>query len=109
MSNPKEKNLPLAIGLNLLFPGAGYVYMGRVLLGIMAFLLVVATLAVSIVTFGITWLVVQIIMALDMVILFNKNAKALEAATMMKCPQCAEMIKREAKVCRFCGVSLDRR
>ena len=29
--------------------------------------------------------------------------KALEGGDMRKCPQCAELIRREAKKCRFCG------
>lgn len=29
--------------------------------------------------------------------------KALEGGENRKCPHCAEVIKREAKVCRFCG------
>jgi hypothetical protein len=45
-------------------------------------------------------------MAIDMMILSNKRQKAIAAATTMRCPQCAELIKREAKVCRFCGVDL---
>ena len=34
MSKIKEKSVPLAIGLNFLLPGLGYMYMGKVILGI---------------------------------------------------------------------------
>ena len=34
MGDTREKSLPLAIGLNLVLPGAGYMYMGRIALGI---------------------------------------------------------------------------
>jgi len=40
MTAIKDKSLPFAIGLNLLLPGAGYMYMGRVILGIGALLVV---------------------------------------------------------------------
>src|SRR5262245_7350203 len=36
----KKKSLPLAIGLKLLLPGAGSMYVGRVMLGIGALLIV---------------------------------------------------------------------
>jgi hypothetical protein len=29
--------------------------------------------------------------------------KELEAGTLKKCPDCGELIKKEAKVCRFCN------
>jgi hypothetical protein len=36
----KEKSLPVAISLNLLLPGTGYLYMGKIVVGIGAMLLV---------------------------------------------------------------------
>jgi hypothetical protein len=33
----------------------------------------------------------------------HAERKAIEEQGLRKCPHCAEMIKREAKVCRFCG------
>jgi len=38
MSELKEKSIPLAIGLNFLLPGVGYMYMGKVVVGIAAML-----------------------------------------------------------------------
>lgn len=36
-------------------------------------------------------------------------ALLLDDGTVKKCPRCAEMVKRAAQVCRFCGVSLTAR
>ena len=38
----KEKSIPLAIGLNLVLPGLGYVYFGRYVTGIIALIIVLA-------------------------------------------------------------------
>ena len=46
-------------------------------------------------------------MAIDMVILNNKNKAVIAQETTKKCPNCAELIKREAKSCRFCNAELD--
>jgi len=50
------------------------------------------------------------IVALPMAILLKPNARALEQEAIStggrKCPYCAEIIKREAKVCRFADAKL---
>lgn len=103
----KEKSLPLAIGLNLLLPGLGYMYMGKLIVGIFAFLLVIGIVVTS--GFFVvvpTWIVLNIIMAIDMMILSGKQRRAAIDSSTMKCPQCAEIIQREAKICRFCNIKL---
>jgi DNA-directed RNA polymerase subunit RPC12/RpoP len=74
------KSLPLALGLNLLLPGLGYMYMGRIFLGFFAVLIMLAVFATAIpATLGMVWLVANIIMALDMWILYDKHKKKIEA------------------------------
>lgn len=37
----------------------------------------------------------------------NRDNTAVEWNSMKKCPYCAEMIKKEAKVCRYCGKEIE--
>ena len=107
MSDEREKSIPLAIGLNVLLPGLGYMYMGKVIVGIAALLLIIGIYAVtSIFALFSTWIVMNVIMAIDMFVLGKKKAKEYEKEAMMKCPMCAELIKKEAKVCKHCKHSL---
>ena len=110
MSELKEKSIPLAIGLNFLLPGIGYMYMGKVIVGIAAMLLIIGIyLGTSIFVLFFTWISINVIMAIDMIILGNKKKKDYEQATLTKCPYCAELIKKEASVCKHCGKEIDSR
>lgn len=56
--------------------------------------------------------VLLFIVALPHALLAKPNVAALEAQKLSdrahrKCPHCAEIIKLEAQVCRFCGRTID--
>ncbi len=111
MTTLQEKSLPLAIGLNLVLPGAGYMYMGKMIAGVAALVVVSLIFLWPHLVFvpelqgggekG-TWLGLNAIMAIDMWMLSKKNKAAVSAADTRKCPFCAELIKKEAKVCKHC-------
>lgn len=74
MKEQKLKSLPLAIGLNLLYPGLGYMYMGKIIVGIGAALLVTMIYFTNMACYIIpAWIIMNLIMALDMFILQNKR------------------------------------
>jgi rRNA maturation endonuclease Nob1 len=60
-------------------------------------------LAVGSLLFWPTWLFVQVIMGIDMAVLWNKRTALRETRETKQCPACAESVKAAAKLCRFCG------
>jgi hypothetical protein len=71
---PKLKSRTAAVGLNVLLPGAGYLYMGRWFAGIFGGALILAILMRSSQEhfFGV-WMVSNLIMATDMCLLSSDH------------------------------------
>jgi hypothetical protein len=97
-----SKSLPLAIGLNILLPGLGYAYFGRQILGILIIIVTAYILMKGFALFT-PWLALNVIMAIDMLILSNRQTEQTKAATSKQCPQCAETVQKAALVCKHCG------
>jgi hypothetical protein len=99
----KEKSIPLAIGLNLLWPGIGYMYMGNIVLGLCVLILIpIFIIVVPIPAFSISiCIVLQVVMLIDMLILGKEREKEIAAANTKVCPKCAETINCKAIVCPY--------
>jgi TM2 domain-containing membrane protein YozV len=88
-----------ACGLNLLLPGAGYVYGGRILKGIIVFPIF---LLLAFFSSGVGALFLWAIITIDTVMLVNRYNEKLDATTKKTCPECAEMVHKEARICKHC-------
>jgi len=72
----KENSLRLAIQLNLVFPGFGYFYIGKGIMGIVASLLFIGIWATTGLQYIVhTYIVMNAIMAFDIFIWNSKNKK----------------------------------
>ncbi len=105
--NLKEKNLAIAICLNLLIPGIGYMYMERWIMSILV--LIYAAFLVFVFSLPILpmWLLLNLIMSIDMINFSNKRKKLIAIASTKKCANCAEFVQREARICRFCNTKFE--
>lgn len=102
----KEKSLPLAIGLNLLLPGVGYLYMGKWLVGIFACLLVIGIFATTGLLFLMpTWIGMNVIMAINMVFFPTKTRRKSQKPPL----QGARVVRRQYKEKLKSAVSAIRR
>lgn len=88
MDDKREKSLLVAIGLNVLLPGAGYWYLGEIVLGVAALVLMVLVMGVAALVevldrdegvWLLPWLGLNVAMAIDMWILFRKKRAATRA------------------------------
>jgi hypothetical protein len=109
MAEPKKKDYATAILLNLVIPGAGYLYMGRKVLGVLVMVIMLALYAGYLSTgtyaFGQMAWGLGFIAAIDGYLgvkKYNDGLTAAGEARLIPCPNCAEKIQPEAKVCRFC-------
>jgi hypothetical protein len=90
----RKKSFIVAAVMNLFIPGAGYFYLGRMIRGIIAFVLFTPLILL---TAGIIWS----IMTIDMVLIKSWSERKV-APKRKKCPFCSELIDPGAKECRFC-------
>ena len=70
----QKKSGWIAALLNLFLPGAGYVYCGRWILGIIAFLF---TVAIAVVTAGVGWIGMALLLVIDGFLCAGRYNKAL--------------------------------
>lgn len=101
----KRKDYTTAILLNLFFPGAGYIYAGRIFLGVVVLLMALGAaygaLNGSQELSGVVG-ILSIIGAVDGYLTVKKHNDRADAASLITCPNCAEKIQRGAKVCKYC-------
>ena len=80
------------------------------LLGWLAFSIVVGMIADSRGRGGLFWFFISIILSpllgVIMLLLMPVVAKEPTPETHVKCPECAELVLKEAKLCKHCGTRL---
>lgn len=112
----KLKSVGLAIFLNLIYSGLGYMYMGRWIVGIFIALVyamllfglsqagILAILAAP--SFLTMYFIFNLIMIIDMLILNSGRQNKMIAANTTKCPFCAERIQKAAIMCPHCRMDV---
>jgi len=101
----KNKSGWLAAGLNILLPGLGYIYCGRVFLGVVVLPFVLGLVYVM----PPAALTIWAILVIDGFLAAGRYNKTLDQkinSAMKTCPQCAEKILPEARVCKHCGFNI---
>ena len=102
----KEKSFLLAVVLNWFWPGLGYIYLERAMLGVclgifipciflLLFILFPGALLLAVIT--------QIVMGFDCYNITKKHNKNLFDSKHTECPTCLETVKIGALKCKHCG------
>ena len=108
----EKKNVGTAVVLNFVLPGAGYMYVGKVVLGVVVLLLALLAdfAAISGAGIGVEAAgFLGVVGAIDGYLQATKYNERVdrekaeeEEDNLVRCPECAERIQRTARVCRFC-------
>ena len=100
----KKKSVVLAAALNLVFPGIGYMYCKRPILGAIVLIAAVAMAASGkmlplVPVLGMIACVDGLLAALR----YNKKLINEALNNLKECPKCAESVQMAAKVCKHCN------
>lgn len=106
MKSLKQWNPGTAAVLSLVIPGAGQIYKGSIATGLLWLIFVPVGYLLAIIP-GITLHIICIYKAYsadreDL----NLDNNAPSPATHVKCPDCRELIFKDARICRYCGCKL---
>lgn len=66
----------------------------------------IIALIFAIVGVGVTMSIIGIVVVSSKLISKGSQGNLVEASSIRKCPRCAEIIRAEAKICRFCNSAL---
>lgn len=95
----EAKSMWVGFVMNLLIPGLGYGYFGRPWIGVACFIIFTPLIILS---YGVAWFFWALVMGLDMRKFQRAHERDILVATTKKCPNCAELVLKEARICRFC-------
>ena len=101
----KEKSGLIAALLNVVCPGAGYIYCKSYIIGIIAFIIGIFLLF----SLPIAYIGYLLAMFVDGLLSANRHNKKLYTKTlkgMIKCPRCSELIQKDASICKHCKTEL---